>query len=216
MTASESWNSRLVDSYNRVAESYAEQFFHELDRKPVDRDILDRYAKALQGRGKVCDLGCGVGHIARYLHTLGIEMVGLDIFPHMIEIARRLNPEILFQRGDILRLELPDSSLAGIVAFYSLIHIARPVIPLVLRELRRTLIPDGRLLIAVHGGDGDLHVEEFLGQRVSISATLFQPSEMKEYLEETGFNINGMHTRKSYEFELQTQRLYFSATSGKT
>lgn len=92
MTASENWNSKLVDSYNSVAERYAEQFFHELDRKPVDRDILDRYAKTLQGRGTVYDLGCGIGHIARYLHTLGIEMIGLDISPRMIEIARRLNP----------------------------------------------------------------------------------------------------------------------------
>jgi SAM-dependent methyltransferase len=195
-----------------VAERYAEQFFHELDRKPVDRDILDRYAKTLQGRGTVCDLGCGVGHIARYLHTLGIEMVGLDISPRMIESARRLNPAIPFQLGDILRLELPDSSLAGTVAFYSLIHIARSATPQVLRELRRALIPGGRFLIAVHGGDGDLHVEEFLGQHVSMSATLFQPSEMEACLERAGFNIDAAHVREPYEFELQTQRLHFSAT----
>jgi 2-polyprenyl-3-methyl-5-hydroxy-6-metoxy-1,4-benzoquinol methylase len=75
MTASENWNSTLVDSYNCVAERYAEQFFHELDRKPFDRDLLDRYAATVRGRGKkVCELGCGVGHIARYLHTHGTEM----------------------------------------------------------------------------------------------------------------------------------------------
>jgi hypothetical protein len=84
-----------------------------------------------------------------------------------------------------------------------------------MRELRRALIPGGHLLIAVHGGNGDLHVEEFLGQHVFMSATLFQPSEMKEYLEGAGFNIDDMCTRKPYEFELQTQRVYFSATSGK-
>lgn len=95
-------------------------------------------------------------------------------------------------------------------------HIARSAIPQVLRELRRALIPGGRLLIAVHGGDGDLHVEEFLGQHVSLSATLFQPSEMEECLERAGFNIDDMCTREPYDFELQTQRLYFSTTSGKT
>jgi hypothetical protein len=93
---------------------------------------------------------------------------------------------------------------------------SRPALPHVLRELRRALISGGHLLIAVHGGDGDLHVEEFPGQHVSISATLFQPSEMKKYLEGAGFNIDDMCTRKPYEFELETQRLYFSATSGKT
>lgn len=212
MTASENRNSTLVDSYNCVAERYAEQFFHELDRKPFDRDLLDRYAEALQGRGKVCDLGCGIGHIARYLHTHGIQMFGLDISPRMIEIARRLNPGVLFQQGDMPRLDLAESSLAGIVAFYSFIHVARHDVHSVLTELQRILLPGGRLLIAVHGGEGDLHADEFLGLPVSINATLFQPVEMKEYLERAGFNIDAAHMREPYDFELQTQRLYFLAT----
>jgi uncharacterized protein len=93
---------------------------------------------------------------------------------------------------------------------------SRPAAPHVLRELRRALIPGGHLLIAVHGGDGDLYVEEFLGQHVSMSATLFQPSEMKEYLEGADFTVDDVRVRKPYDFELQTPRLYFSATSGRT
>ena len=47
---------------------------------------------------------------------------------------------------------------------------------------------------------------------VSINATLFQPVEMKEYLERAGFNIDVAHVLEPYDFELQTQRLYFLAT----
>ena len=54
--------------------------------------------------------------------------------------------------------------------------------------------------------------DEFVRLPVSINATLFQPVEMKEYLERAGFNIDVAHVLEPYDFELQTQRLYFLAT----
>lgn len=212
MTTSGDWNSLLVESYNRVAERYAEHFFHELDRKPFDRDLLDRYAGTVRGRGRVCDLGCGVGHIARYLHGQGVEIFGLDISPRMIETATRWNPGILFQQGDLLRPSLSESSLAGIVAFFSLIHVSRSALQRVLTEWRQTLIPGGQLLLAVHSGDGELHADEFLGHQVSLNATLFQPQEMTKCLERAGFLVDELHTREPHSFDLQTQRLYVIAT----
>src|SRR3989442_9424392 len=146
------WNGLLVESYDRIAERYAEEFFDELDRKPFDRDLLDRYADTVRGRGQVCDLGCGPGHVARYLHARGVDVLGLDISPRMVEVARRLNPGIPFDQGDMQRLHLPDSSLAGAVAFYSMIHLARSVVPRSLDEVMRVLRPGGVALIAVHGG----------------------------------------------------------------
>jgi hypothetical protein len=41
-----------------VAQEYADTFADELDHKPFDRDLLDRYA-ATAGRGPVWDVGCG-------------------------------------------------------------------------------------------------------------------------------------------------------------
>src|SRR5881628_461864 len=118
------WNRYLVESYDRVAQRYAEQFFNELDRKPFDRELLNRYAERLHGRGKVCDLGCGPGHVARYLHSRGLDVFGVDISPRMVEVARGLNPTIPFAQADMLKLSLADSCLAGIAAFYSLIHLS--------------------------------------------------------------------------------------------
>src|SRR5262245_1665314 len=102
--------------------------------KPFDRDLLDRYADTVRGRGKVCDLGCGTGHVAQYLCAHGVEIFGLDISPRMVQVARRLNPDISFDEGDMQALDLPDSSLTGIVAFYSMIHLARSIVPRVLDE----------------------------------------------------------------------------------
>jgi trans-aconitate methyltransferase len=115
--------------YDRVAGAYAERYFTELERKPFDRELLDRFAADLCGRGPVCDLGCGPGHVGRYLAERGVEVFGVDLSPGMVALARQLNPGLRFERGDMLALALSDASLAGLVAFYSLIHLERGAAP---------------------------------------------------------------------------------------
>src|SRR5205823_439032 len=66
------WNPDLARTYDRVARAYAEQYFTELERKPFDRQMLDRFAAGVRGRGRVMDLGCGPGHIGRYLAERGL------------------------------------------------------------------------------------------------------------------------------------------------
>jgi len=63
----------LAAKYDRVAEKYAAAFFDELERKPFDRALLDRFAAAAAGRGRVCDVGCGPGHVGRYLAARGVS-----------------------------------------------------------------------------------------------------------------------------------------------
>ena len=63
----------LAAKYDRVAEKYAAAFFDELERKPFDRALLDRFAAAVAGRGRVCDVGCGPGHVGRYLAARGVS-----------------------------------------------------------------------------------------------------------------------------------------------
>ena len=58
------------ESYDRVAAEYSQRIGDELDHKPLERQLLDRFAAGVTGR--VCDLGCGPGHIAAYLREQGI------------------------------------------------------------------------------------------------------------------------------------------------
>ena len=206
------WNSHLAESYDLVAKHYAEKFVHELDQKPFDRELLDRFAERLSDRGRVCDLGCGPGHVALYLQARGLDVFGIDLSPQMIELARRLNPGIAFEQGDMLALGLPDSCLAGVMAFYSLIHTARSAIPDALNEMNRVLAPDGVVLVAVHGGESEIHADEFLGRPVSIDVTLFEPAEIAAYLESAGFRVDEVLSRDPYDFEFQSQRVYVVGT----
>jgi SAM-dependent methyltransferase len=205
------WYRDVVASYDSVAEDYASHFFDELSNKPFDRNLLTRFVELTPQQGRVCDLGCGPGHVAGFLAELGADVIGVDISPAMVEVARRLNPRLEFEIGDMLHLQFSDGRFAGIAALYSLIHIDRSRLPLALRELSRVLAPGGRLLAAFHVGEGEIHREEFLGRSVSFHASFFGIEEMKTCLDEAGFQIEEVFSRAPYEFEYPSQRAYIFA-----
>jgi len=143
----------IRDSYDRLADEYALRISGELQHKPLDRELLNRFVAEMAGRGEVCDMGCGPGHVARYLRDSGTSVFGLDLSPNMLEEARRLNPDISFRVGNMMALSLEDRTLAGITAFYAIVNIPKESLPVVFREMERVLNPGGLLLLAFHVGD---------------------------------------------------------------
>jgi SAM-dependent methyltransferase len=209
-------DQRQLDSlqvtYDRVAAEYAQRIFDELRYKPLDRQLLDRLAAAVSPDGVICDLGCGPGQIARYLRDRGARVVGVDLSPQMIAEARRLNPDIEFQPGNLLALDVADETWAGIAAFYSLIHVPRAEVVTALIELKRVLQPGGLLLIAVHLGTEVLHLDEWWGQPVSADFVYFQAPEIQAYAQAAGFQIEDLIERPPYpDVEHPSHRAYLLA-----
>lgn len=202
----------LRASYDRVADEYAQRIFDELQYKPLDRQLLDRLAAGVPAGGIICDLGCGPGHIARYLRDRGAQVRGVDLSAQMIDQARRLNPDIEFQPGNMLALDVADEAWAGIAAFYSIIHVPRAEVVAALIELKRVLQPGGLLLVAFHLGTEVLHLDEWWGQPVSADFVYFQAPEMQAYLQAAGFQIEDLIERPPYpEVEHPSHRAYILA-----
>jgi len=205
------WRADIGTSYDRVAEHYAAEYFDELSRKPFDCDLLTRFAQGLPRNARVCDVGSGPGHIARYLANQGFAVTGIDLSSAMVTTARRLNPGMTFETGDMLRLPFADQWFAGIAAFYSLIHIERELLPRALMELYRVLAPEGRVLVTFHAGEGEIHRDEWFGQPVAIHVTLFTSAEMTKAMEKAGFRIGEVLERDPYEFEYPSRRASITA-----
>jgi ubiquinone/menaquinone biosynthesis C-methylase UbiE len=203
--------SALEASYDRVAERYAAEFSSELERKPFDCAILDSFVASVLNKGPVSEIGCGPAPIARYLQDRGLTMSGLDLSEEMIKCARLGNPDISFQKGDMLALPMPDASLGAIVCFYAIIHQRRGDVTRALREMNRVLQPGGLLLLSFHAGEGELHRDQWYDQQVSIDVCLFESKEMSGYLEESGFEVARIAERDPYEFEYPTRRVYVFA-----
>ncbi|HEX6311603.1 MAG TPA: class I SAM-dependent methyltransferase [Acidimicrobiia bacterium] len=204
----------IAAGYDRAASGYTEEFAAELDRKPFDRDLLTEFAAATAGRGLVLDVGCGPGHVAAFLAARGVDVGGVDISARMAAIGRLRQPAIPFAVADMLSLPVASSTLAGIAAVYSLIHLPRGLVPQALAELRGALRADGRLLLAVHAGHGEVHRDSWYGRPVKIAATLFQTDELLAGLATAGFAIESCSTRPPYRFEYPSERIYVMCSPG--
>jgi SAM-dependent methyltransferase len=206
------WIELVKEGYDAVARQYLRDYKDDLKNKPLEQQMLARLVKSVGTLGPICDLGCGPGQAAAWLHKLGVTVFGIDISPTMVTCAKEVNPDIEFRTGDIYHLELTDASLGGIVALYTISHVPRQDVTRVLREMGRVMVDDGQLMLAVHKGDTVYHRTEWYGKPVSIDWTFFTRDEMRIYLTVAGFEIVELVERKPYpDVEHQCPRLCIRA-----
>jgi ubiquinone/menaquinone biosynthesis C-methylase UbiE len=90
---------------------------------------------------RVADLGCGSGVFSDLLREQGYDVVGLDISPKLIALARGKYPKVEFREGDVEQLPFPDGSLDGILLSGLVHHLPDPV--RCASEVFRVLKPGG-------------------------------------------------------------------------
>ncbi len=95
------------------------------------------------------DLGCGSGAVLRIAADRGAEVTGIDAAPALAAHARRVVPGSRVEVGDIQFLPFEDSSFDVVTGFNSFQYATDP--SAALREARRVLRDDGRVLMAVWG-----------------------------------------------------------------
>ena len=202
-----------VDDYVRSFGMSGLLICDELRHKPIDCQLLDQFADSLRPAGLACDLGCGPGHVARYLHDRGVRMCGVDLSPDMIEQARELNPEIEFCQGDMRSLEVPSEEWAGIAAFYAIVNLPPGDVLLAVREMWRVLESEGLLVLSFHIGDTVEHVEDLWGCAVCLDFYFFHVQEVTGHLRAAGFEIGEIVEREPYapDVEYQSRRAYIFA-----
>ncbi|GAB2509517.1 hypothetical protein GCM10027167_08840 [Nocardia heshunensis] len=100
-------------------------------------------------------------------------------------------------------LDLTDFSMAGLVAWYSLIHIPDDEIGCVLDHFHRVLRPGGPLLLGFHvGADSQLKTQGYGGHPMHLQVHRRQHSRMREWLDDAGFAVEVDRTLTSAESPL--------------
>ncbi|MGW5192305.1 class I SAM-dependent DNA methyltransferase [Kribbella sp. NPDC004138] len=190
----------ISSSYDNVAVSYAELV---VDGADWEAEAFDLLAKLVAGSGRpVLDAGCGPGRTSALLAERDLRVVGIDLSPGMIEVARRDHPDLDFRVGSMTALDLLDGSVAGIVAWWSIIHLPRDVVPQAFAEFHRVLAPGGVLLLGFHVGTESTHkTSGYGGHPMNIHVHRWTAPALTELAVAAGFT--------PYPSELPEDRLLF-------
>jgi SAM-dependent methyltransferase len=187
----------LPDSYDAVASVYEGRFSAELGGKPRDRELLHAFSGLVSD--PVVEIGCGPGQIGLFVRQRGRHVIGVDLSNEMAKLANaRLGAAVV---ADMRALPLAPGRVAGLVAFYSLIHLHRSELGTALSEFHRVLRPGGRVIMTAHEGHGDVELDEFLGVPVPFAATLFALDELVDASLAAGLVVTVAERRAPYSSE---------------
>jgi SAM-dependent methyltransferase len=181
---------QIRDAYSAVAGLYIELIGTLEQCKAEDLAFIGRHLSIQPG--KVLDLGCGPGHLTEYLRSLGVDAAGIDLVPEFIAHAKAAHPHGRYELGSLASLDVESRSIAGILAWFSLIHLPPPDLDGVLAEFRRVMAPAGALVVGFFDGD---EVAAF--DHKVVTAYRWPADELSARLSRAGFTEVDRETRPS-------------------
>jgi SAM-dependent methyltransferase len=188
----DNWLADTRTSYDVDADGYTDKVRGLLEASPYLRASLALFAELVRdaGDGPVADIGCGPGYVTGHLHQLGVDAFGIDLSPEMVAIAKRDHPGHRFEVGTMTDLDLADDSVAGVLAFWSVIHVPDHAVPGVFAEFHRVLRPGCPVLVGFHVGDETRHTSEgYSGRSIDVDSHRRRPEVVSRWLREAGFTI---------------------------
>jgi SAM-dependent methyltransferase len=137
-------DGRVRGAYSSRAPHYIE-LFDRMAETDVDVAFVRRHLEGVAGT--VLDLGCGPGQWSGWLHDLGLDVLGIDLVPAFVAHARWRHPGPSYQVGSMTDLDLPDASVAGVLAWFSTIHLPPDELDVALAGVRRVVADGGPVVV---------------------------------------------------------------------
>ncbi|WP_461787819.1 class I SAM-dependent methyltransferase [Pedobacter sp.] len=135
------------NTWNKVAKIYEEKFMH-LD---LYNETYDTFCKALTGKhAKILEVGCGPGNIAKYIlnQNANFEILGIDIAPNMIELAKQNNPNTRFEVMDARAIDQLKTKFNGVIAGFCIPYLSLNETQHFISNSHQLLDDDGVLYIS--------------------------------------------------------------------
>jgi len=150
------WSVLVSQSFTAANIDQHIDHFYETGHEnlPLIFNPLARVGMAPERFGKVLDFGCGVGRLSLALATHADQVLGVDISPPHIRLARERADQVGIANVDFKAIDTPDDldGLSGFDLIVSLIvlqHNPPPVMAALLGKLLRALAPGGGAVIQI-------------------------------------------------------------------
>src|SRR6476469_9320803 len=187
------WIAEARDSYDRVADRYADLVRNGLEALPLEKRLVDHFVDSVleAGGGPVIDVGCGPGWLTRALASRGLTVSGIDISTCMLRLARTNNPGLGFTAASLTRLPVADGATAGVFCWYVLHHVPDEDLETAIQELARVIVPGGSLMLGGHVGDSAyVKTEGYGGLPMRVLVARRSPETYAHLLREAGLVVD--------------------------
>ncbi|MCK5046639.1 MAG: class I SAM-dependent methyltransferase [Candidatus Heimdallarchaeota archaeon] len=174
----------IKDGCNKIAKKYLETILKNLE----EMSFLQEFISLIKEKGKVLDIGCGVGlPYTKYLSDY-FEVIGIDISEMQIDRAKKNVPNAQFYVKDMTKLDFAENTFVGILASYSIIHVPREEHYDLFVNFHRMLKSNGIALITLYSIDDPGSIEkDFFEAKMFWSG--YDTETNLRMLTETGFEI---------------------------
>jgi len=150
----------------------------------------DRFLELLPPPGRLTlDLGCGEGRLPRDLGERGYRVVGLDVTPALVDLAREADPGGEYVLGDAAALPFEDASFDLVLAFMSLMDMDDPARAIL--EAARVLVRGGRFCVALEHpiNSAGAFVAREPGSPFVIEGSYLEPHRYANAVEKDGLQM---------------------------
>jgi ubiquinone/menaquinone biosynthesis C-methylase UbiE len=124
---------------------------------------LSRYSTSLAqfcmdlpaGNVEVLDVACGPGNVSKHLLHLRPELrvLGIDLAPKMLELARINNPQAEFRVMDMRQIHLLTQRFGGVICGFGLPYLSAEEALKFIDDAARLLVPGGLLYLSTMEAD---------------------------------------------------------------
>lgn len=195
-------NMIAVDTYNKIAQKYEEEFGNDYSDIPY----IDNFLNCLEGKD-VLDIGCGVGNLTKYTGDKGFKVDGIDLSEEMLNIAKSKYSNINFYKMDMKEIKL-NKKYDGIMLICSLFHLTKKEVIEVMPKYYNLLKDNGKMLLVLQAGKGEYIIDEPLKEGLKMFINYYSLEEISEILKNNNFNILYTDSKKiESEFELGNNKL---------
>jgi len=164
------WLQKIAE--NPAHSQWYIQRFQDLADSGADLAGEARMIDAMAPRGaRILDAGCGTGRVGGFLVDAGHEVVGVDLDPELIAVAREEHPKGEWLVGDLAELDVPGDFDAIVCAGNVLTFVAPGTRLEILRRLGAHLREGGRLA-AGFGADRGYEFDTFLADAAAAGLRL--------------------------------------------
>jgi SAM-dependent methyltransferase len=177
-----------ASAFDKVADRYREKF---MDLTMYDESYR-KFCKLLpRGPARVLDAACGPGNISRFLMTQrpDLDLLGIDLAPRMVELARQGVPSGQFAVHDCRNLAELERRFDGIICAFGVPYLSWPESAGFISASYDALAPEGALYLSTMLGRSEESGFERCSSGDQVYVHYHSEEQIVSYLRGCGFTL---------------------------